>query len=218
MAESTSVRLLGYYRSSTTYRTRIALNLKGIAFESIDVRLDRGAQHDDAFTQKNPMAAVPVLEIDGLELLQSPAIIDYLEEHYPEPGLLPSDTAPRQRVRELSALIGCDIHPVNNLRILQHLRAEFGADTEAIGAWNRHWMSKGFSAFEALLNRTERTPGYCVGEDTTVAECFLLPQLYNARRFDVDLARYPGIVEIERRCLAERAFIDAHPDQFKPAD
>ncbi|MEL6367089.1 MAG: maleylacetoacetate isomerase [Pseudomonadota bacterium] len=218
MTESSSVRLLGYYRSSTTYRTRIALNLKGIAFESIDIRLDRGAQHDDAFMQMNPMAAVPVLEIDGLELLQSPAIIDYLEEHYPAPALLPSDTVPRQRVREFSALIGCDVHPVNNLRILQYLRAEFGADTESINAWNRHWMSKGFTAFEALLNGTDRAPGYCVGDRTTIAECFLLPQLYNARRFEVDLARYPEISKIEHRCLNETAFIHAHPDQFKPTD
>ncbi|MEO0363874.1 MAG: maleylacetoacetate isomerase [Pseudomonadota bacterium] len=213
-----TAKLHGYYRSSTTYRTRIALNLKGIEFESVDVRLDKGAQHTDEFHARNPMGAVPVLEIDDLQLLQSPAIIDYLEEQYPTPALLPAHAMPRQRAREFSALIGCDIHPVNNLRILNHLRSEYDADSTAIGRWNRHWMSAGFTAFETLLGVTEREAAFCVGDQITMAECYLIPQLYNARRFELDLTPFPCIVEVERHCLEHPAFVAAHPDRFKPND
>ncbi|MEL7310093.1 MAG: maleylacetoacetate isomerase [Pseudomonadota bacterium] len=213
-----TTRLHGYYRSSTTYRTRIAMNLKGLPFEAIDVRLDLGAHRQADFLAENPMGAVPVVEIDGMKLLQSPAILDYLEETYPEPLLLPSDVRQRQRVRELSALIACDIHPINNLRVLKHLGATYGANQEQIAQWNRHWMSIGFDGFQTLLEETPRQSGYCVGEQITLAEVYLLPQVYNARRFDLDLSAYPLIEEIEAHCLTLSAFKDAHPDRFKPVD
>ena len=206
--------LHGYYRSSTSYRTRIALNLKGIEFAAIDVRLDRGAQHEEAFRALNPMGAVPVLEIDGLRLVQSPAIIDYLEERTPTPAFYPGDVAARQRVREFAALVGCDIHPVNNLRVLQYLRANHAADSEAVGTWCRHWMAEGFGAFEKMLAATPRDTTFCVGDGITAAEIYLLPQLYNARRFDLDLDPYPAIRAIEAHCLALAPFSAAHPDAW----
>jgi maleylpyruvate isomerase len=151
-----------------------------------------------------------------LSLLQSPAILDYLEEHYPDPRLLPEPAPARQRVRELSALVGCDIHPVNNLRVLKYLRREFEADDARIAEWYRHWIAEGFSAYEKLLGATDRTAGFCVGAATSMAEIYLLPQIYNARRFDLDMTPYPRIAEIEARCLDLSEFRNAHPDQSKP--
>lgn len=216
MAQTESARLYGYYRSSTSYRTRIALNLKGIAFEHIDIRLDRGAQLESEFTAMNPMNAVPVLEMDSLRLIQSPAILEYLEEQYPDPRLLPTPTPARQRVRELAALVGCDIHPVNNLRVLKFLRSEHHADDQAIATWYRHWINAGFAAYETLLTQTDRAEGYCVGETTSLAEVFLIPQIYNASRFEVDMTPYPEIASIDSRCASDPAFSAAHPDRFKP--
>ena len=145
--------LYGYYRSSTSYRLRILLNLKGIAHDIRPVALDRGEQLEPAFRALNPMGGVPVLEIDGLRLVQAPAMIDYIEERYGEPALLPDASAPRQRVREITSLVACDIHPLNNLRVLKHLRAEYGLDDDAVGTWYRHWIDAGFGALERMIGQ-----------------------------------------------------------------
>lgn len=210
MADKTAT-LYGYYRSSTSYRLRIMLALKGIDYRTEVVRLDRGEQHDDSFTALNPMGAVPVVGIDGRMLVQSPAIIDYLEEQYREPALLPDDVDDRQRVREIVALIACDIHPVNNLRVLQRLRRMHGLNDEQIGDWYRHWIDKGFAALETMIGGDATR--FCVGDKQTLAEVYLVPQIYNARRFDVDMGNYPGLQSIDAHCAGIAAFVDAHPDR-----
>ena len=202
--------LYGYYRSSTSYRLRIMLALKGIDYDTRVVRLDRGEQHEEGFTALNPMGAVPVVAIDGRMLVQSPAIIDYLEEQYREPALLPDDIDDRQRVREVVALIACDIHPVNNLRVLQRLRRVHGLNDEQIADWYRHWIDVGFSALETMLGGG--TPRYCVADTLSLAEVYLVPQIYNARRFDVDMGDYPALQAIDAQCADIAAFRDAHPD------
>lgn len=213
-----AVTLYGYYFSSTSYRTRIALNLKGLDYDTIDIRLDRGAQLEDDFRAVNPMAAVPVLDIDGRRLVQSPAILDYLDEHYPAPQLLPTDIDQRQRVREISALIACDIHPVNNLRVLKYLRAKHGCGDDDIGSWYRHWIRQGFKPLEQMLAQTSTAQRFAVGDSVSLADVYLVPQVANARRFAVDLADYPTLAAIDAHCQQLPAFAAAHPGRHAPAD
>ena len=213
MSEPRAV-LHGYYRSSTSYRLRILLNLKRIAHEIVPVALDRGEQLAPSFRALNPMGGVPVLEIDGLRLVQAPAMIDYIEERYAEPRLLPEAPEPRQRVREITSLVACDIHPLNNLRVLKHLRATCAADDAAIGAWYRHWIALGFDALERMVDPTAAAP-YAVGGRLSLAEIYLVPQIYNARRFDVDMSVYPKLEAIDAHCTAQDAFAAAHPDRHR---
>lgn len=207
------MRLHGYYRSSTSYRTRIVLNLKGLAFDYVPVALDQGEQQSDRFRALNPMGGVPALENDEGVFVQSPAIIEYLEESYPEPALLPADRIGRARVREIAALIACDIHPVNNLRIMKYIGANYGQDKAGIATWYAHWIHAGFAPLEKLLAERSTEGRYCVGDAVSIADAYLVPQVYNARRFDVPLDDYPLIVSIDGHLSTLPEFQAAHPDR-----
>ncbi|MEZ5651369.1 MAG: maleylacetoacetate isomerase [Burkholderiaceae bacterium] len=203
------LKLYTYFRSSAAYRVRIALNLKGLAFEPEVIWLPAGEQSEHAYTDVNPQALVPTL-IDGdLTVAQSLAILEYLDERYPQRPLLPTDIAGRARVRSLALLVACDIHPINNLRILKYLRGALGQGEEAVNAWYRHWCDAGLSAYEREL---ERGPGpYSHGDAVTIADCCLVPQVFNAQRFDVDMSRYPRVMAVNDACLAQDAFARAAP-------
>jgi maleylpyruvate isomerase len=203
--------LHAYWRSGTSYRTRIALNLKGLAYETQPVNLLAGEQGSDAYKALDPQGLVPTLEADGQALIQSPAILEWLEEIHPEPPLLPSGAQDRARVRAMAALIGCDVHPLNNLRVLRALRRELGADDPKISAWTKRWITDGFSALEPLIARDGR--GFCFGERPTLADCYLIPQAYSAERFGLDLAPWPLIQSVCESARALEAFADAHPDR-----
>jgi len=206
------LKLYTYFRSSAAYRVRIALALKGLAWEPHAVHLarDGGEQFAPAYRALNPQALVPTLVDDSGALTQSLAIIEYLEERYPEPPLLPNDPYGRGKVRAMAAAIACDIHPINNLRVLNYLRREFAADDAAIARWYRHWIAEGLAALEVLVS--ERPGGFCWGDAVTIADLCLAPQLYNARRFDCDLAPYPRLVTIDAQCRTLSAFAEAGPE------
>lgn len=202
--------LYDYFRSSASYRVRIALNLKGLAYDSVPVSLLDNAQRAPEYLSKNPQGLVPAL-LDGEQLLtQSLAICEYLEETYPQPALLPNDAIGRARVRALALSIACDIHPLNNLRVLRRLEAQFAADQAGKDAWYQHWIQSGFEAFEQQIQSTHGQ--YCFGDTVTLADLALVPQVYNARRFNCDLSAYPTMLAIEQRCLALDAFARAMPE------
>jgi maleylacetoacetate isomerase len=202
--------LYDYFRSSASYRVRIALNLKGLAYDSVPVSLLDNAQRAPEYLSKNPQGLVPAL-LDGEQLLtQSLAICEYLEETYPQPALLPNDAIGRARVRALALSIACDIHPLNNLRVLRRLEAQFAADQAGKDAWYQHWIQSGFEAFEQQIQSTHGQ--YCFGDTVTLADLALVPQVYNARRFNCDLSAYPTMLAIEQRCLALDAFARATPE------
>lgn len=203
--------LHGYFRSGTSHRTRIALNLKGLDYEDITINLAQDEQLEAAFRAINPQGLVPVLQADDLVLYQSPAILEWLEEAYPEHALLPEDAAGRMHVRALSAMIGCDIHPINNRRILQYLRHELAADEQQIIAWCNRWISEGFAALETRLAADKDRGQFCYGDTPSFADCYLIPQVSSARRFKVDLTPYPNIVAIDAHCRSLKAFVDADP-------
>jgi len=213
-AEAGTPRLHGYWRSSAAWRVRIALNLKGLAYESVPVHLVRGGgeQHRPAFRRLNPQGLVPALEIDGRVLTQSLAIIEYLEETRPARPLLPAEPAARARVRSLAQLVASEIHPLNNLRVLQFLRDRLGVDEAQRDAWYRHWISEGLRALETRLAREPDTGRYCHGDAPGLAECCLVPQLYNARRYGCDLDEFPVILAVEAACGELAAFQDAAAD------
>ena len=207
--------LYGYFRSSTSYRTRIAMNLKGVDYDYVAVNLAQDEQLKNEFLALNPQGLVPVLQADDLLLFQSPAILEWLEEAYPENSLLPKDAAGRMQVRALSAMIGCDIHPLNNRRILQYLRNELSVDEDEVIKWCHRWISEGFAALEKRLaqdnSRDNRSGKFCYGDCPTFADCYLIPQVSSARRFEVDLNPYPNIVQIDAHCRTLKAFADADP-------
>ncbi len=207
------LKLYTYFRSSAAFRVRIALNLKGLPFESIPVHLlrDGGAQHTPAYAALNPTHLVPTLVDGGLILGQSLAIIEYLEETCPAPPLLPLDAGGRARVRALAQTITCEVHPLNNLRVLQYLEHELQIDAAAKGKWCRHWVTVGFTALEALLDSSPDTGAFCHGDTPTLADCCLIPQIANARRFDTPLDAFPHIRRIEVACMALSAFERALP-------
>ena len=205
------MKLYSFFRSGTSQRLRIALNLKGLQTEYLPVDL-RTEQHlQAAFKAINPQGLVPAL-VDGDQvLIQSPAIIEWLEEKYPNPPLLPADTQQRAHVRALAAMVGCDIHPINNRRILEYLRHQFKADEAAINAWCATWITAGFDAFEALL-AADRTRGdYCFGNQPGLADVYLVPQVESARRFKVDMSRWPLISAVDAACMKLPAFERAAP-------
>jgi maleylpyruvate isomerase len=208
--------LHGYWRSGAAYRTRIALELKGLAYDQQGIDLRTGAQRSEAFVALNPQGMVPALEIDGALLTQSPAILEWLEETHPAPALLPADPVERAHVRAMAALIGCDIHPLNNLRVGKALRETFGADQAAVDAWAARWIVPGFDALEALVGR--RGAGWCFGDTPTLADCYLIPQIYSARRFNVPLGPFPRLLAIDAAAALHPAFIAAHPDNQPDAD
>ena len=202
--------LHGYWRSGAAYRTRIALELKGLSYQQQGHDLRTGAQKDPAYVALNPQGMVPALEVDGAVLTQSPAILEWLEEAHPAPALLPSDAIARAHVRAMAALIGCDIHPLNNLRVGKALREEFGADQGAINAWAARWIQPGFAALEALVAR--HGAGWSYGDAPTLADCYLIPQIYSAGRFNVPLDAFPRLLAIDEAARAHPAFVAAHPD------
>jgi maleylpyruvate isomerase len=206
------MRLHGFFRSGTSHRTRIALNLKGLDYEYVAVDLRAGEDRGEAYLAINPQGLVPTLELDGLHLMQSPAILEYLEERWPEPPLLPADSIGRARVRALAAIVGCDTHPLNNLRVLNALRQRFDADETAVKAWCATWIDAAFGAIETLLAADPQRGPYCYGGAPTLADCYLVPQVYSARRFAVDLAPYPLIVAVDAACHELDAFRRAAPE------
>ncbi len=203
--------LYNYFRSSTGYRTRIAMNLKGLDYDYIAVNLAQDEQLETAFKSINPQGLVPVLQTDDLLLYQSPAILEWLEETYSQNPLLPKDAAGRMQVRALSAMIGCDIHPLNNRRILQYLRHELSVDEAKVILWCQRWIADGFAALEQLLATNKSHGHFCYGDSPTFADCYLIPQVSSARRFKVDLTPYPNIVAIDEHCRSLKAFDDADP-------
>ena len=200
-----------YYRSSAAYRVRIALNLKAVEYDSRPVNLVEGAQRADDYRALNPQGFVPTLEIDGLRLTQSLAIIAYLEQRFAEPRLLPADPADQAHVRALALTVACDIHPLNNLRVLQYLGQTLGIDQAARDSWYRHWVSEGLAALERLAE--PRAGAFLFGDSPTLADVCLVPQLYNARRFDVPLDGYPTLVRADSNAGKLEAFAAAHPDR-----
>lgn len=202
-----------YYRSSAAYRVRIALNLKDVRYESRMVNLLDSEQASDEYRALNPQGLVPMLEIDGLRLTQSLAIIVYLDQHFPEPPLMPRDIADQAHVRALALAIACDIHPLNNLRVLKYLGGTLGVEQEARDDWYRHWVSEGLAALQALA--APRAGAFLFGETPTLADVCLVPQMYNARRFDVPLAPYPALVRADANANKLDAFAAAHPHRQK---
>jgi maleylpyruvate isomerase len=206
------MKLYNFFRSGTSHRLRIALNLKGITTEYVAVDLRVEAHLKDAFKTINPQGLVPALDTGSEVLIQSPAIIEWLEEQYPTPALLPADVKGRAHVRALAALVGCDIHPVNNRRILEYLRKQFGANADAINAWCNTWIVDGFNAYEALLAADTTRGAFSYGHAPTLADVYLIPQIESARRFNVDVSQWPRIMGIEQACMALPAFQQAAPN------
>jgi maleylacetoacetate isomerase len=207
------MKLYGYFRSSAAFRVRIALNLKRLDYESAFIHLRRGDQRQPGFLEVNPQGLVPALEIDGQMLIQSLPIIEYLDERHPEPPLLPGDAAGRARVRALAAIVACDIHPINNLRVLRYLQRPLGHDEAAISTWYNHWIDIGFGAFEELLVSDPHTGVFCHGDVPGLADIALVPQVFNAGRYSLDLAPYPTIVRIYESCMKLEAFAAARPER-----
>lgn len=205
------MKLYNFFRSGTSHRLRIALNLKGIAtdYVAIDLRVDE--QQGQAFKAVNPQQLVPALDTGEQVLIQSPAIIEWLEEKHPTPPLLPVGADARAHVRALAAIVGCDIHPINNRRILQTLRKQFGANEEVINAWCGTWISAGFDAYEALIAADSTRGRYSYGDTPTMADVYLIPQVESARRFNVDMNRWPLINAIDQACAELDAFKKAAP-------
>jgi maleylacetoacetate isomerase len=209
------LKLYSYWRSSAAYRVRIALNLKQLEHEIVPVHLlrDGGEQHASEFRAMNPQELIPVLRDGHRVIRQSMAIMEYLDETWPAHPLLPATSRDRARVRALAQVIACDIHPLNNLRVQQYLERELGADESARTAWTLHWIRLGFEAFEALLTDHPSTGEFCEGENPGLADCCLVPQVYNARRFGLDLSPYPTIQRIEAACQSLDAFQRAAPER-----
>lgn len=202
--------LFGYWRSSAAYRVRIAANLKSISYASVFVHLRKGEQRSAANLERNPAGLVPTWSEGDFQLAQSLAILEYLDETNPRPPLLPSTPRDRALAREIALTVACDIHPVGNLRVLEKLTADFGAEAAQRAAWNRHWIGHGFAAIEARLAQTAGM--HAVGNQITLADVCLVPQVYNARRFELDLAAYPTIERLDAAARALAPFQQASPE------
>ena len=207
------MKLYSFFRSGTSHRLRIALNLKGVAtdYVAVDLRVDE--QQGEAFKSINPQQMVPALDTGKQVLIQSPAIIEWLEEKHPTPALLPAAADDRAHVRALADMVGCDIHPLNNRRVLQTLRKQFGAKEDAINAWCASWISSGFDAYEALIAADTQRGRFSFGDTPTLADVYLVPQVESARRFNVDLTKWPRIMAVEKACMELEAFQKAAPGQ-----
>jgi maleylacetoacetate isomerase len=214
------MKLYTFFRSSASYRVRIALNLKGLKYEQAPIHLRRGGgeQLSAAYKAINPQALVPALEDGGKILTQSLAIIEYLEERYPQPPLLPRDPADKALVRSMALVIACEIHPIQNLRVLQYVKREYGQSNEQVNRWAQHWINLGLAALEQMIVAQPRRGKFCFGDNPTLADICLVPQLGNARRYGCDLSPYPAIIEIEKNCMALPAFADAAPEKQPDAE
>lgn len=212
--------LYGYFRSSAAYRARIALNLKGVQPELrfVHLRRDGGEQHKAEYKAINPQALIPTLVHDGRTITQSLAIIEYLDEIVPEPPFLPKDPWARARVREIAYVVACDIHPVNNLRVNQHLEREFHADAGQQLSWQRHWIRVGFEALEKMLSGAKETGAFCYGNHPTLADICLIPQIANAHRVKLDMSPWPTLTRIEAHALSHPAFDAARPSHQPDAE
>ncbi len=206
------MKLYGYWRSSAAYRVRIGLNLKDLTVEEEFIALSDGRQRSDGYLALNPQGLVPTL-IDGeVRLSQSLAILEYLDEVYPQPALLPPDPVGRARVRQLAQVVACDIHPIDNLKVLKYLTGTLGVSEDGRLTWYRHWVDQGLAALEGLVVHNPGTGQFCHGDQPSLADLCLVPQLYNARRFDIDLSRYPTLSHIDAACQALDAFAKAAPE------
>ena len=212
------MKLYTYFRSSAAFRVRIALNLKGLAYEPQFVHLAKGEHRKPEYGRVNPQGLLPTLVLDdGTHLTQSLAIMEYLEEKHPQPALLPKDALGRARVRSLANLIACEIHPLNNTRVLQHLKRALGQTEDQVNAWYRHWIADGLGKFEAELTRANKSR-FCHGDAPTMADCCLVPQIFNARRYQCDLAAYPSTVRVFDECMRLEAFERAQPAKQPDAE
>jgi maleylpyruvate isomerase len=214
------MKLYTFFRSSASYRVRIALNLKGLDYEQAPIHLRRGGgeQLKPAYKAINPQALVPALEDERQTFSQSLAIIEYLEERYPKPPLLPSDAAERAVVRSMALLIACEVHPIQNLRVLNHLKSDHKQSEDDTIRWARHWINLGLSALEQMIISVTEPGDFCFGKTPTMADICLVPQLGNARRFGVDLSAYPKLLAIESACISLPAFADAAPEHQPDAE
>jgi maleylacetoacetate isomerase len=214
------MKLYTFFRSSASYRVRIALNLKGIAYEQIPIHLRRGGgeQLQPAYKAINPQALVPALEDNGRILTQSLAIIEYLEEKYPAVPLLPKDPGHRALVRSMALVVACEVHPIQNLRVLNYVKSKYDQTDEQVNQWAQHWIDLGLTALEQMIVAQSHPGEFCFGKAPTVADICLVPQLGNARRYGCDLSRYPNIVRIEKNCMALAAFADAAPEKQPDAE
>lgn len=214
------MKLYTFFRSSASYRVRIALNLKGLNYEQVPIHLRRGGgeQWTSAYKAINPQGLVPTLEDGGRLITQSLAVIEYLEERYPEPALLPGDAADRATVRAMALTVACEIHPLQNLRVLNYLRNELKQGEEDVNRWARHWITLGLSALEQWVLSAPKQGRFCFGDAPSLADLFLVPQLYNARRFGCDLSGYRSLVEIDANCVALPAFAKAAPENQPDAE
>ena len=204
------MKLYSYFRSSAAYRLRIALELKGLDYDYMAVNLVKSEQIEDHYQSINPIELVPALQLDSEEVLtQSVAILEWLEEQYPSPALLPADTIARAKVRAIVNVIACDIHPICNLSVTNHLKSEFGADQATVLHWYRRWMSRGFEAIEALA--ASNSGAFCMGDSVSLADICLIPQLYNANRFGIELGPYPKLAAVNTHCMTLEAFQRAAP-------
>lgn len=208
------LKLYSYWRSTAAYRVRTALNIKRLSYSIIPIHLvkDGGEQHKPEYAEKNPQELVPLLDDNGKLLSQSMAICEYIDEAYDGPKLLPSEPFLRAKVRSVCQIIACDIHPLDNLRVLQYLKGELQVSDEQKSTWYAHWILEGFKALEAMLTEYKAQGPFCFGEELTLADVFLVSQMYNARRFEVDLSDFQRLVEVEQHCLTLDAFSDAKPE------
>lgn len=212
------MKLYTYFRSSAAFRVRIGLNLKGLAYEPAFVHLPRGEHRAPAYGAVNAQALLPTLEDGGRLLTQSLAILEFLEETHPTPPLLPKDPFERARVRSLAMLVACEIHPVNNLRVLQHLKRALGQNEEQVNAWYRHWIADGLTKFEADLVNGKTTGKFCFGDTPTMADCCLVPQVFNAQRYQCDTTQYPTVMRVFSACMKLDAFDRAQPAKQPDAE
>lgn len=208
------MKLYDYFRSTACYRVRIALNLKNIAYETMNIHLVNhgGEQHSPEYQAINPQQLVPSLEVNGQVISQSLAIIDYLDETYPNPPLLPQAPWDKATIRSLALIVACDMHPLNNLRVLNRLKEQFQASESQVTEWYHHWLKAGFDAFEAKLQHIKRQQLFCFGDTVTLADLCLIPQVYNANRFHFAMDNYPLINEINTHCLTLEPFQKAIPE------
>ena len=211
------MKLYTYFRSSAAFRVRIALNFKGLAYEPLFVHLAKAEHLQPAYQGINPQGLLPALQVDGALLAQSLAIIEYLEETRPRPPLLPQDSLGRARVRGLSLIVACEIHPLNNPRVLKYVKNTLGHSQEEVDAWYRHWIADGLAKLQAELDRPG-TGRYCHGDAPSMADCCLVPQIFNARRFDCDLAPYPTVMRVFDACMQLDAFDRAQPGKQPDAE